>query len=400
MFKNVLWRKGKFFLMFIVAFLFFPRQSQAVVPPDFIFNIGSQIAQAFSVVVVFLSAIFVTAYQFLKVKFVTLKVNKAFWIISITTIIIGSFAFAVFYTAHEQKVNYNKWLGWFQQAGQKSSSENKNYFYDRLIVSGKDTDGEQFAMVFEGSRQELKEHLYGHTYSVSILYKNKVYKDFSVFNGALPSIQANQFVKNFSSTITPEVSNETYHFVFDLKDKIFTFDIKNLASDFLVKNTLEYLRYVSSGTVEINVGGVSSTLPIMVDKVLSDNGSVPTLQGYDPRYTSHSLVVWDERGRFYHIDISKVLSENIPYASHTWVLYKNPSGITQKSFNAQLDFTGGKVPQWKINLPDIENSSIQVQGSKFIKEGINEFSTVIEGVLRDKEGGHKVTGFAFYENKQ
>lgn len=390
----------KIFVLLVLGFIFFPRASQAVVPPDFIFNIGSQIAQAFSVVIVFLSAVFVTMYQFLKVKIASLKHQKAFWIISITLIVVGSFSAAVFYTAHEQKVNYNKWLQWFQQAGQKDKTQKKDYFYDRIIVLGKDKDKQNFSLVFEGSRQEIKEHLFGHTYSVSILYKNKLYKDFSVFNGAGSAIQANQFVTAFSNTSTKQLPTETYRFSFRIKDKDFNVDLHDLESDFLVKNSLDYMRYVSVGAADVYIDGDVVGAKTMVDKVLSNDSSIPTLEGYDPRYTSHSLALWDEQGNFYHIDTSKVFSENIPYASHTWILHKDVKGTAKKVYNATLDFNQDKKSVWNFVIPELDGAKIRVESTQFIKEGKNLFSTLVQGTVSDTSGERTISGYAFYDNKQ
>lgn len=383
----------------VLVFVFFPRPTRAVVPPDFIFNIGSQIAQAFSVVIVFLSAVFVTAYQFLKVKIATLKHQKAFWIIAITFIVVGSFGTAVFYTAYEQKVNYNKWLQWFQQAGQKSKNQKRDYFYDRIIVVGKDKNNQNISLVFEGSRQELKERLFGHTYSVSILYQNKLYKDFAVFNAPVPSVQANQFVTAFSNSTTEQLPTETYRFAFRIKDKDFLIDLRDLGSDFLVKNSLDYMRYVSAGSAEIQVDGTIIPAKVMVDKVLSADGAVPTLEGYDPRYTSHSLVLWDDKGNFYHIDTSKVYTQNIPYMSHTWVLHKDSMGATRKVYAAQFDFFQGKKSTWHFTISDL-NLKLDLESAQAIKEGKDQFSVLVQGKVVDTQGERTVNGYAFYDNKQ
>lgn len=394
--------KNKFLLsaLALLVIIFFPKPAKAVVPPDFIFNIGSQIAQAFSVVVVFLSAVFITLYQFLKIKFATLRTHKGFWIGSISFIIIGSFAAAVFYTAHEQKVNYNKWLSWFQEAGQKDKSQKKDYFYDRIIITGKDNEGQDFSLLFEGSRQEMKEFLFGHTYSVSILYKDKLYKDFSVFNAASPLIQSNQFVKSFSNSSSIQLPEESYEFSFSLKDKDFTVKLKNLESDFLVKNSLDYIRYVSPGKAEITVDNNTFESGVMVDKVLSNDSAIPTLEGFDPKYTSHSIVFWDDRGRFYHIDNSEVYTPNIPYTSHTWILYKDEKGIIKKAYKTELTFSYDKKAVWNILLPDIGNTTASLESKRFINEERNRFDAIVQGKVRDETGEHTIFGYAFYDNKR
>jgi len=98
-------------LIFCFAlFLFIPRTAKAVLPPDFIFNIGSQIIQFFSAIIIFFSGIFAFLYQLIKIKTIALKKRK-FWIASIFLLIICIAAGASYILAlQSQKIEYEKWL--------------------------------------------------------------------------------------------------------------------------------------------------------------------------------------------------------------------------------------------------------------------------------------------------
>ncbi len=98
-------------LIFCFAlFLFFPRTAKAVLPPDFIFNIGSQVIQFFSAIIIFFSGIFAFLYQFIKIKTIALKKRK-FWIATISLVILCIATGASYLLALEsQKIEYEKWL--------------------------------------------------------------------------------------------------------------------------------------------------------------------------------------------------------------------------------------------------------------------------------------------------
>ena len=62
--------------LFLIHFFIFPKAAHAVIPPDFIFNIGTQVAQFFSIIVIFFTAILGTFSQFFKTKYYAIKHKK------------------------------------------------------------------------------------------------------------------------------------------------------------------------------------------------------------------------------------------------------------------------------------------------------------------------------------
>ena len=103
--------------------LIFPKSAQAVIPPDFIFNIGTQIAQFFSIIVLFFSAIFGAFFQFFRNRFITLKYKKSVLAVTIFLIIGISLTASYFYANYKQKVEYAKWL---EESKKNSLSQNSS----------------------------------------------------------------------------------------------------------------------------------------------------------------------------------------------------------------------------------------------------------------------------------
>jgi len=96
-------------------------QAKAVMPPDFIFNVGTQIVQAFSVIMLFFTFALTISYQFIKNWLNAIKGKKLFWLISIVSVIIISLALAFYYGDFRQNQEYQQWLADSLKFGQKTA---------------------------------------------------------------------------------------------------------------------------------------------------------------------------------------------------------------------------------------------------------------------------------------
>lgn len=102
-------------LIFLVAlfggyFFISVQPVRAVIPPDFIFNIGTQIAQFFSIVVLSLATLLGVFLRFFEIRFSAMR-HRKFFLISTFSLIVGvSLGMSYFYTLYEQKLEYKKWL--------------------------------------------------------------------------------------------------------------------------------------------------------------------------------------------------------------------------------------------------------------------------------------------------
>lgn len=103
-------KKNLIFLLLFLGILLYPQKSQAVIPPDFIFNIGSQVLQFFSALIIFFSAIFGLCYEFLRTKMALLKHRRVLLFCIGLLILITAFGFSVSFATLKQNAEYNKWL--------------------------------------------------------------------------------------------------------------------------------------------------------------------------------------------------------------------------------------------------------------------------------------------------
>lgn len=135
-------------LLLILHNIIFAPTALAVIPPDFIFNIGLQIAQFFSLALIFIGAIFGAFFQFFKTQFLLLKHKKAYTLLSVILVISLAGISAFLYTEYKQNQEYQKWLVESQTQNQeeqtnetsKSSSEKSSSNEEDLTKESFETE--------------------------------------------------------------------------------------------------------------------------------------------------------------------------------------------------------------------------------------------------------------------
>lgn len=138
---RIFYRKHIFFVLLFS--ILFAKPVFAVPPPDFIFNIGSQLAYVFSAAVVILSAVFSVVYQYVKVRYHAIKMRP--WLFISVVVLIGlvSVGATYGYNAYKQNVEYEKWLVESEEyAAQENSELSENSSEEDLNEDDEDTDNE------------------------------------------------------------------------------------------------------------------------------------------------------------------------------------------------------------------------------------------------------------------
>ena len=107
--------------------------AKAVPPPDFLFNVGSQIIQAFSLGVLFLSAISASVWQFAKGYFAGIRHKKWIGAGIILLIISVSVAGAYIYGQYEQDKAYKDWVEESKEQGKDLPATDTSL--DRLKIN-------------------------------------------------------------------------------------------------------------------------------------------------------------------------------------------------------------------------------------------------------------------------
>lgn len=97
-------------LELIISLLILPQTSDAVMAPDFVFNIGGQVVQIFSIVSLIFSSSFSILYQFIQSHLLTKKSRILFLITGLVIITLLSLGIAYGYAHYQQTIAYQNWL--------------------------------------------------------------------------------------------------------------------------------------------------------------------------------------------------------------------------------------------------------------------------------------------------
>jgi hypothetical protein len=278
----------------------------------------------------------------------------------------------------------------------------KKLFYHRIILFGKDTNGETFSNTFYFIRQQKSSEQYSHTYTLlhlhgktkRTLWTSEMQKD--------EEIQTDYYIPQFEIDKFEDLSTREEYIIQTKIDEItYDIDIKGIEGDFLVKNSPDYLRYVSSGTATVKPSnGSEFIVNAMVDQYIVYDYTISIFfEGREELVnTTHSLTLWDQDNNFYHLDITDVENDDLPYKTHRWILFKDfTTGGKFKAFEAELEFVqANNAPsRWIITVPDLDNKIIEIDATEFINN--KKLDGTVSGRVYNSTGEKLISGQFLYD---
>ncbi|MDQ6985046.1 MAG: hypothetical protein Q9M91_03335 [Candidatus Dojkabacteria bacterium] len=278
----------------------------------------------------------------------------------------------------------------------------RNYLYDRVVLHGKDSKGENFYLVMYVVRKQLAKDQY-HQYSTLLYsYNGKTRTLWTSENEKESYVLPNGYIKEYINEDFSDLSTrESFQITLDVDGTDVEIDIENLNGDFIVKNKNDYIRSVSEGDAEVSVDGDKFEVFAVADQIISSDYSKSLIfKGRDELNSeTHSITLWDEEENFYHLDITDVENKDLPYKTHRWIIYKDGAeGYVKKAFDANIidfEMDEGKPSKWVIEIPDIYNTVIELEAHEYINNK-NADGTVI-GTVTDSRGTRNISGHFLYQ---
>lgn len=277
-------------------------------------------------------------------------------------------------------------------------TENKRYFSDELILSGKDKQGTLFFVHLRLNRKQTAFGKYTHYYVYETITDSKT--KLSEFNteDAGNAILSGGIVSNLVNTHAEDFSTrENYSFHLSINGEEYEVKTSQFEGDFLLKNSLDYTRYASVGKATVISNNITFTVnALLVNSYAEDYSKYVFFDGYDElESTTKVLAFWDSTDNFYFIDQSLAKSVQENYQSHTWVLYKNNNGETRKSFTAIISHpTDGENPKdWNISLPELGNTRAQAEVQYYQNK---RAAGIVVGHVITSKGSLPIHGYAIY----
>lgn len=182
--------------LFVVLGVIAADQAKAVPPPDFIFNVGSQMAQFFSIAFLFLSAVASSLYQFMRLRLVDSARRRGFIAICIGVILILAGGGAWGYGKISQQKAYDQWT---KLSAQFKGVEND--LQDPVIEKG---DGLAPTSTMRGGSDEIDDGLDQLALNGTVT-ATSVTRDIPLTDDAVTS-----FVRRYYQLIASHQFNEAY----------------------------------------------------------------------------------------------------------------------------------------------------------------------------------------------
>jgi hypothetical protein len=273
------------------------------------------------------------------------------------------------------------------QKCQNAVTPDHRFFSDELFLLGETAPGQPFLFTINLNRKRVGES-YSHYYFADFIHEGRqrqLYTDFLDIND---QVLPHDFLTSYKQQIAEDLSaRESYEFDFSFRDLTVHADLKNFQGDFLVKNTLEYTKYISEGNGIVTINGKQYPVRAIVSKIYTPYyDKYVFFNGYDDlRSLAQLFVLWDSDGNFYLLDQSKV-DQNLPeYKSHTWALYKNRTGnYTKKAFSANVEYShqNWKPKSWSVYVPDF-GTTLKLEPKTFFTQkqdsGLAAGTVTLEG---------------------
>jgi hypothetical protein len=382
---NFLMKRWIFSLFFIA--LFFPVYTHAVLPPDVIFSIGSQLSQMFAVVGIFVAGGIMSVVLFGKKvveKIRTIGMKKFISTLILICIIIGSFVYIVTKIKNKQP----------QEEGGPLSQSSYQFHSDRFVLAGELDNGKPFLFDIDINRKEIGGAQYIHYYMGNLVEGESSQYFYEKREANKSTILSDLFFKDFNKSLEEDHSSRySYDFSFSFSGKNYTVSTDTMESDFIIKNEPEYTSYVSAGEATLSVEGVPYTVHIMHQAIYStDYRKSVFFEGFsDLKSQTHQLILWDDEGTFYLVDQSEVDGYSQFYASHFWTLTKYRNESMKKAFSGTVTKTN---TNFTASIPRFENTKINVYIKNFFERNSNE--GYVEGSITDALGTRSISGLGYY----
>ncbi|MFN8389715.1 MAG: hypothetical protein U0136_05445 [Bdellovibrionota bacterium] len=237
----------------------------------------------------------------------------------------------------------------------------QHYYGTELLFSGADPQGNEFSLHLLLSRaQDPLNGKFNHYYDIGVVYKNvndfEYQSEFHSESAVVPFGALLEFQRSAAADLS---AREGYELSVKLHDTTYRVEMPKLEADFLIKNSLEYTKYMSVGKASVTVDG--ATFPVDGTAEVSYSANFAPLvffPGHDTLDSeTHVITAWDDKHNFYFFDQSDVPHPLPAYEPHTWVLSKNhANGARFRAFAAETDFRGGQdgPVEWRVRVPDLK----------------------------------------------
>ncbi len=277
---------------------------------------------------------------------------------------------------------------------------------------GREFYSESYTVIGDGVVLELDAN------RVEIAAGSGVFNHYTYLNGTIDGTPVTLYATTIASTSDPVPHDfVTRHFItqasdlstrasyevaLDIDGLPVTVLITGAEGDFVTRDSILYTRTHSVAEAAITVGGVSRTASAFVERTHSlDADQGVFFPGYESvEATTAQFILWDAAGNFYLFDATDVKNPVPRYRSHTWLLKKFADGKMEKSFTGSyqtLSFSTRLA--WEVRMPDFSGSVFTLEAPELFKSQDGRMRAELSGTVRDESGERTVRGVGHFINE-
>lgn len=377
----------------LILFFLCPVHAFAVLPPDIIFSIGTQLWQIAVGVGALVVGSITALFPFFKSASQSLPRMRVTILSVGLSLVFCGLGYLIFIAATSRDTPRVVTV-------QTATSTGYEYHGNRFVFLGKKANGENILINIDMNRKELSGGLFAHYY-IGDVQNGAESLEISVMRDAttrevLPDLFFSQFVRILPNDHS---AREAYTLSFAMGGHAYTIETDMITGDYLIKNEPEYTKYIGVGTARGVVDGESVVFHAMMERIYSTDYR-PTIF-FDPEGKIQSetvqLVLWDVGGNFYLVDKSDVPGGVTGYATHFWGLQKDVDGSTRRMFTGSAERTtsqNGPVEfSARFELIGRENSILLRLTQPFADEDDEGY---VEGAITTNGLKTPVRGFGYH----
>lgn len=228
-------------------------------------------------------------------------------------------------------------------------------YMERVIA--RSTDG-SVLFIWDLNRTQILGILYLHSYEFNIYVDGKIESKSLSFQSFSQDIEDHDNLVSYSESHDYETTKSKSKIQYQLDNKqILAIESSELIGNFVTKTDPSYFRYMSNGTWTISIDGISKSLSILSDTIISQDSSHARLSP-GIKILGYMWAFWDDVWNMQYIDISKLLESwpNETYRPHSYLLSLDSENKAQKIFGLdvsevmnELTFTKDAKPFLKVN---------------------------------------------------
>lgn len=392
----------------ILLLLVIPRTTHAILPPEMIYAVGSQVLQLFSVVAVVIGLFISSLYYWGNYGLIFLKKRIRILFVCLTIILMGVFIWLYNYQLQvcltevelvRQDVNHvpegmiSKLCG----SSDKELQPEFRFYSDTITLYGQ-FNAEPFFLILTVDRQQDDVRKFTQSVSAEGYIDGQTISLQDITKTNSINVTPASFLRQFNKEQSADLLNRyTYTGKLDIAGVLLYFSIQETDGDFITHLDPANVQHFNAATALVTFGADRLDVQAVTKTVFADDYRKYVLfkDGQETKVTAHKFLLWDENNNFYLLDHTVVELYVLQKPSYSLALHKNvQADYTKKSHQMELiplrDAKGSEY--WQLHIPAFGDAKIQTHSIRTVSEKPNLATVLVEGEIVSETNRQSIKG--------